>query len=70
MRQFAHEETQMGLVVLAFGDIDGGTDKTRNFAGNSAQRFDVEVEPAKRSAFETNSDFAIFGSCHSPGTPA
>ena len=45
MRQFAHQEAQMRLALLALGDIDGRAGQPDDGALGIAQGLDVEIVP-------------------------
>ena len=59
MRQFAHQQSQMGFAFLALGDVDRRTCETDDVAGFVAQRLDMQIVPA-RTVIAFERDFRAF----------
>src|SRR5215210_1210000 len=58
MGEFAHQEPQMGLTLLALGNVDRGAGKPANCTSGFVQRLDMNVIPAHSGA-EIDADFAV-----------
>ena len=60
MGEFAHEEAQVRLALLALGDVHGGAGKADDRAGQVGQGFEMDVVPV-RGAVGLDADLAVPG---------